>query len=75
VTKRSSWPVRALDAVIGFLLGEDWTLGVGVLLLLCLTGLVSKLTSSWWVLLLGLPMVLALSLARATRPKGDQHQG
>jgi hypothetical protein len=55
-------------AVWGFIVGEDWRTAVGVVLALALTSLVAALNvAAWWVMPLAVPMILALSLRRASR--------
>ncbi len=51
-----------------FIVGDDWLVAVGVLVLLALTGLLAQMSlhSIAWVLLpVGVVVVLAISLSRA----------
>ncbi|MBI5879847.1 MAG: hypothetical protein HZB53_19545 [Chloroflexi bacterium] len=51
-----------------FIVGDDWTVAVGVLLALAVTAwLVGTGIAVWWVMPLAVTLLLALSLARAVR--------
>jgi hypothetical protein len=55
-------------AVWEFIVGDDWRTAVGVVLALALTALLAGLSvAAWWVMPLAVPVILALSLRRATR--------
>ena len=59
----------AYDGVIDFVFGDDWIMALGVLVVLVLAYAIGRVTSSWWVIVLGIPLVLATSLYRAVRTK------
>jgi|GEM_PF-1325597 len=61
------WLLRIVDAIVDFVVGDDWLLAVGVIVVLCITALVGRAVGSWWVLVVGVPIVLFVSLMRATR--------
>jgi hypothetical protein len=48
-----------------FVVGDDWRLAVGALVAIGLTWLVGRHVPSWWVMVVVVPAVLALSLRRA----------
>ena len=54
-----------------FVVGDDWRVAAGLALCLALTWLVVEAgTNAWWLLPLGVVVVLALSVRRESR-KGD----
>lgn len=64
---------RFLSFWSDFLIGDDWALGVGVVLVLALAAAaqVSPIEPfAWLVAALGVLLVLALSVWRAARPGG-----
>lgn len=65
--KKSFWLKKVYDALFEFFIGDDWVLALGAVMVLGLTALVSTVIVSWWVILLGVPLVLWYSLRRATR--------
>jgi len=65
-TGEAGWLRRASAGIWDFVVGDDWILAAGVLVLLLLAGLVGRSFGSWWLLMLGVPALLALSLRRAT---------
>jgi hypothetical protein len=65
--KKSFWLKNVYDALFEFFIGDDWVLALGAVMVLGLTALVSNVLVSWWVVLLGVPLVLWYSLRRATR--------
>ena len=48
------------------MVGDDWVMAVGVLVVLGIAAAVGAATRSWFVLIIGIPAVLASSLRRAT---------
>jgi hypothetical protein len=51
-----------------FVVGDDWRIAAGVVVALGLTALVADTSlSAWWVLPLGVAIVLGLSVWRAAR--------
>jgi hypothetical protein len=51
-----------------FVVGDDWSMAVGVVLALALTALLAHHhLPAWWVLPIAVVALLALSLARAVR--------
>lgn len=51
-----------------FLVGDDWTVAVGIVIALAVTAVLTTVgVSAWWLLPLALLGLLALSLARAIR--------
>ncbi len=51
-----------------FVVGDDWTVALGVVAALALTALVSRSSvPSWWIVPVALMILLPLSLWRATR--------
>lgn len=54
-----------------FLVGDDWRLGVGLLLALACTFLLHRAgIPAWWLLPMSVALLLAASLRRATRAAG-----
>ncbi len=63
-----SWLLAAGRAVWGFVVGDDWTVALGVALALGVTALVEAAgASAWWIMPLAVIGLLALSLRRAAR--------
>lgn len=58
---------RAAAGVWDFLVGDDWLLAVGSIVVLLVTWAFASLTGSWVIVLLGVPLVLLVSVRRATR--------
>ena len=57
-----------MRGVVDFVVGDDVWMAVGVLVLLVVAALVVRLGSeAWWLLLIGVPAVLWVSLRRARR--------
>lgn len=51
-----------------FVVGDDWTVAVGIVVALALiAALTAAGVTAWWLLPLALPGLLAVSLARAIR--------
>jgi hypothetical protein len=50
-----------------FLIGDDWTVAIGVVIALAVTYWISTAVSAWWVLPLAVVALLGLSLRRLTR--------
>jgi hypothetical protein len=50
-----------------FIVGDDWTIALAVLVGLVVTGLLAS-TGAWWLLPLVVVAALAFSLYRVTRP-------
>jgi hypothetical protein len=50
-----------------FLIGDDWTVAIGVVIALAVTYAISTAVSAWWVLPLAVIALLALSLRRLAR--------
>jgi hypothetical protein len=64
--------VRRIEAVLRFLwdfvVGDDWRIAVGVVIALGITALVANTAvSAWWILPVGVAIVLSLSVWRAAR--------
>jgi hypothetical protein len=52
-----------------FIVGDDWTVAAGVIITFAVAGgLVDLGVPAWWVVPLGVTVLLAASLWRATRP-------
>ena len=65
---------RVVEAVVGFVVGDDLWVAVGVACAVVLTGaLVHVPVDPWWLLPLAVPVVVAVSLLRATRPASSAH--
>jgi hypothetical protein len=61
---------RSAGAVWRFLVGDDWRTAVGVVVALGLTAALAGIgASAWWVMALAVPILLAVSLRRAMRPR------
>jgi hypothetical protein len=61
---------RALAAVWGFVVGDDWRTAIGVVLALALTAAIAASDApAWWVMPLAVVVLLGLSLRRALRQK------
>ena len=53
-----------------FVVGDDWRIAVGVVAALGLTAVVAdSALSAWWILPIGVAVVLVLSIWRAARPR------
>lgn len=50
-----------------FIVGDDWLLALGVVVVLGGAWIVSPVVGSWLVVLIGVPLVLGLSLHRAVK--------
>jgi hypothetical protein len=51
-----------------FVVGDDWRIAVGVVIALGITALVANTAvSAWWILPVGVAIVLSLSVWRAAR--------
>ena len=52
-----------------FIVGDDWTIAVGVIIALLVTALLAHngMASAWWLLPLAVALGLVVSLSRATR--------
>ena len=61
-----AWWRRAASGISDFVVGDDWVMAVGVLVVLGIAAAVGAATRSWFVLIIGIPAVLASSLRRAT---------
>ena len=63
--------MKRLESFLGgvweFVVGDDWVTAAGVALALGLTALIANTISAWWVLPVAVPLILGLSLWRATR--------
>jgi hypothetical protein len=58
----------AARAIWEFIVGDDWRTAVGVVLALALTALLAGLNvAAWWVMPVAVPVILGLSLRRASR--------
>lgn len=55
-----------------FVAGDDWVTALGVVLALGLTALVSEDDASWFVMPVAVAFLLALSIWREARKRGDQ---
>ncbi len=60
---------RIGTGVWDFLVGDDWLLALGVVVVLLGAWIVSPVVGSWLVVLLGVPLVLGLSLHRAAKSR------
>ena len=59
---------RVVSAVVGFLIGDDVWLAAAVLVLLAVTAALVRLdVVAWWVLPLGTPAAVRLSVQRVAR--------
>jgi hypothetical protein len=57
---------RLLLGVWEFVVGDDWPTAIGVVLALAATALIAQATGSgWWVMVLAVGGMLALSIRRA----------
>jgi hypothetical protein len=70
---------RSVSAFVGFwydfVIGDDWTVAVGVIAALALTyGLSETAMPVWWVLPAAVAVVLSLSLGRVARRAVTDHQ-
>jgi hypothetical protein len=70
---------RRASAFVGFwydfVIGDDWTVAVGVIAALALTYCLSETAMPvWWVLPAAVAVVLSLSLARVARRAVTDHQ-
>ncbi len=58
-----------LEGLWEFVVGDDWVTAAGVVLALGITALIADSVSAWWVLPAAVPLILGLSLWRATRSR------
>ena len=62
---------RFLNFWYDFIVGDDWTIAVGVVVGLALTGLlVRRGVDAWWLMPLAVTILLAASLWREARQAG-----
>jgi hypothetical protein len=62
---------RFLHFWYDFIVGDDWTIAVGVVVGLALTGLLARRgVDAWWLMPLAVTMLLAASLWREARQAG-----
>lgn len=62
---------RLLRGVWEFVVGDDWRLALGVVVVLGLTAILAALEiAAWWVAPALVPLVLFVSLRRALRRSG-----
>ena len=62
--------IRAFGAFwYDFIVGDDWVVALGVLLVLAITYAVSRITDApgWWIVVVTVAILLPLSVFRATR--------
>ncbi|TJZ99636.1 hypothetical protein FCI23_44960 [Actinacidiphila oryziradicis] len=61
--------MRFLHFWYDFVVGDDWTVAVGVVVALIVTALLAGgAIAAWWVLPVAVVLLLGLSLRRASRP-------
>jgi hypothetical protein len=61
--------MRFLHFWYDFVVGDDWTVAVGVVIALIVTALLAGGgIAAWWVLPVAVVLLLGLSLRRASRP-------
>ncbi|MBI3941462.1 MAG: hypothetical protein HY326_00485 [Chloroflexi bacterium] len=66
-----SYLVRFVGFWYDFIVGDDWTVAVGVLLALGLTALLTRQgVDAWWPMPVAVVLLLALSLRRAIQRAG-----
>ncbi|MSP13282.1 MAG: hypothetical protein EXR62_10045 [Chloroflexi bacterium] len=66
-----SYLVRFLEFWYDFIVGDDWTVAIGVLVALGLTALLTRQgLDAWWLMPVAVVVLLALSLSRAIRRAG-----
>jgi hypothetical protein len=52
-----------------FIVGDDWTVAVGVVIAIAVTGVLTRShVNAWWLLPLAAAVLLAVSLLRVARP-------
>jgi hypothetical protein len=62
--------MRFLHFWYDFVVGDDWTVALGVVIALALTAaLAGAGVAAWWLLPLAVVLLLGLSLRRVSRPK------
>jgi hypothetical protein len=64
-----NFPKRFLGFWYDFIVGDDWALAAGVVVLMAATGALAQAnlnTAAWLLMPLGVVLVLAISLRRAT---------
>jgi hypothetical protein len=62
--------MRFLHFWYDFVVGDDWTVALGVVIALALTAaLAGAGVAAWWLLPLAVVLLLGVSLRRASRPK------
>src|SRR5437762_13803958 len=60
----------------GFIVGDDWSVAAGVVAAMAATAVVAyQHVPAWWLLPAAVVVLLALSLARATRRAGESSGG
>jgi hypothetical protein len=63
---------RLARGIREFVVGDDWLIGVGVVISLALTALVADLgLSAWWVMPPAMLLLLTLTVRRAVREAVD----
>ncbi|NTY62351.1 hypothetical protein [Mycolicibacterium sphagni] len=69
--------IRAFGAFwYGFVVGDDWRVAVGVIAALAITRLLSRVTTlpTWWIAVVAVAALLALSIRRAIRRRPNMVQ-
>ena len=64
--------VRAFGAFCyDFVIGDDWLIALGVVFALAITYTASRLSDApvWWIIVVGVAILLPLSIFRATRQR------
>ena len=66
-----NWLVRFAAGVWDFIVGDDWTIALGIAVSIGVTAAVAALSlAAWWVMPVCVPVVLLISLRRERRRVG-----
>jgi hypothetical protein len=63
-----SWLRSLATFAYEFIVGDDWTIAIGVAIALALTAIVAELGPAWFVTPIAVLVLLGLSVWRASRP-------
>jgi hypothetical protein len=61
---------RIIAGIWDFIVGDDWVTAAGVIAALGLTAVISETSRAWWVMPVGVALLLTFSIWREARRQG-----